>query len=95
MTTTATAHSLTRGRMTSPVKPAMAKTATLTTAAVRLQRMVMSASFLQWLMRLHRTYRSRQQLAELSQHLLADIGLSEAQRQAELRKPFWKSQGPQ
>ncbi|HKK57779.1 MAG TPA: DUF1127 domain-containing protein [Marinobacter sp.] len=53
----------------------------------------MSISVAQWLMRLYLNHRSRQQLAELNEHLLADIGLSEAQRQAELRKPFWKCQG--
>jgi uncharacterized protein YjiS (DUF1127 family) len=56
--------------------------------------MIMSVSFARWLVRLHRNHRSRQQLARLSEHLLADIGLSEAQRQTELRKPFWKNQGP-
>lgn len=92
--TTARVHSLTQSGMTSLLKSAVAKTASLTIPAARVQRMIMSAAFAQWLMRLHRNYRSRQQLAKLSEHLLADIGLSEAQRQAELRKPFWKSQGP-
>jgi uncharacterized protein YjiS (DUF1127 family) len=68
--------------------------AMLAIPVIKVQRMIMSVSFAQWLVRLHRNHRSRQQLAELSEHLLADIGLSEAQRQAELRKPFWKNQGP-
>lgn len=33
---------------------------------------------------------SRQQLARLDARLLADAGISEAQRQAELSKPFWR-----
>lgn len=93
--TTARAHSLTQSRMTSLVNPTIATTATLIVPAVKVQRMIMGVSLAQWFTRLHRNYRSRQQLAGLSEHLLADIGLSEAQRQAELRKPFWKSQGLQ
>ncbi|MDL0432208.1 DUF1127 domain-containing protein [Marinobacter sp. TBZ242] len=46
-----------------------------------------------WLMHMVRTHRSRRQLAQLSDHLLADIGLTEAQRQAEILKPFWKTRG--
>jgi uncharacterized protein YjiS (DUF1127 family) len=33
---------------------------------------------------------SRRQLARLDARLLADAGISESQRQAELRKPFWR-----
>ncbi|BAU71789.1 DUF1127 domain-containing protein [Metapseudomonas furukawaii] len=33
---------------------------------------------------------SRHQLARLDARLLADAGISEAQREAELRKPFWR-----
>jgi len=33
---------------------------------------------------------SRSQLARLDARLLADAGISEAQRQAELSKPFWR-----
>ncbi len=33
---------------------------------------------------------SRRQLARLDARLLADAGISEVQRQAELRKPFWR-----
>lgn len=33
---------------------------------------------------------SRGQLARLDARLLADAGISEAQRQAELSKPFWR-----
>lgn len=39
--------------------------------------------------KVRRNQRSRRQLAELSDHLLADIGLTEAQRQTEISKPFW------
>ncbi len=37
-----------------------------------------------------RRRRSRRQLARLDARLLADAGISEAQRRAELRKPFWR-----
>ena len=33
---------------------------------------------------------SRRQLARLDGRLLTDAGISESQRQAELRKPFWR-----
>ncbi|WP_137817659.1 MULTISPECIES: DUF1127 domain-containing protein [unclassified Pseudomonas] len=33
---------------------------------------------------------SRHQLARLDSRLLADAGISEAQRYAELNKPFWR-----
>lgn len=33
---------------------------------------------------------SRRQLARLDARLLADAGISEAQRQQELSKPFWR-----
>lgn len=35
-------------------------------------------------------HRSRRQLAQLDSRLLADTGISAAQRQAELNKPFWR-----
>ncbi|MDI9244780.1 DUF1127 domain-containing protein [Marinobacter sp. CHS3-4] len=54
----------------------------------------MLPSIVRWLMKLHRNHRSRQQLARLDSRLLEDIGISEAQRQACLRKPLWKLQGP-
>jgi uncharacterized protein YjiS (DUF1127 family) len=34
--------------------------------------------------------RTRRQLAKLNAQQLADAGISEAQRQAELDKPFWR-----
>ena len=34
--------------------------------------------------------RSRQQLAQLSEYLLEDIGLDRCQVNAELEKPFWR-----
>lgn len=34
--------------------------------------------------------RSRRQLAQLDARLLADTGISEAERQVELSKPFWR-----
>jgi len=46
----------------------------------------MLASVLQW----QRRVVSRRQLARLDTRLLADAGISEAQRQAELSKPFWR-----
>ncbi|HEX5843943.1 MAG TPA: DUF1127 domain-containing protein [Pseudomonas sp.] len=44
------------------------------------------ATVLQWQRRLV----SRRQLARLDARLLADAGISEAQRHAELSKPFWR-----
>jgi uncharacterized protein YjiS (DUF1127 family) len=44
------------------------------------------SSLLQW----RRRAVSRSQLARLDARLLADAGISEAQRQAELSKPFWR-----
>ncbi|TGN40708.1 DUF1127 domain-containing protein [Marinobacter confluentis] len=46
-----------------------------------------------WVMQMLQSRRTRRHLAQLSDHLLADIGLTEEQRQAELLKPFWKIQG--
>ncbi|OVZ35458.1 hypothetical protein CDO43_40090 [Pseudomonas aeruginosa] len=37
-----------------------------------------------------RRIQSRRQLARLDSRLLADAGISEAQRYAELNKPFWR-----
>ncbi|MCY1284711.1 hypothetical protein D3C76_826030 [compost metagenome] len=37
-----------------------------------------------------RRIESRRQLARLDSRLLADAGISEAQRYAELSKPFWR-----
>jgi len=37
-----------------------------------------------------RNWHTRQQLARLDSRQLADAGISEAQRQAELAKPFWR-----
>jgi uncharacterized protein YjiS (DUF1127 family) len=37
-----------------------------------------------------RNLRTRRQLAGLSSRQLADAGISEAQRRAELDKPFWR-----
>lgn len=44
------------------------------------------STVLQW----QRRVISRRQLARLDSRLLADAGISEAQRQAELNKPFWR-----
>lgn len=46
----------------------------------------MLATVLQW----QRRAVSRRQLARLDARLLADAGISEAQRHAELSKPFWR-----
>jgi uncharacterized protein YjiS (DUF1127 family) len=43
------------------------------------------ATLLYW----RRNLRTRRQLARLDARQLADAGISEAQRQAELSKPFW------
>ncbi|MCY1285304.1 hypothetical protein D9M68_377300 [compost metagenome] len=34
--------------------------------------------------------RTRRQLAQLDERLLADVGISRSERSAELRKPFWR-----
>ncbi|HLD65994.1 MAG TPA: DUF1127 domain-containing protein [Pseudomonas sp.] len=44
------------------------------------------ANLLLW----QRRIASRHQLARLDSRLLADAGISEAQRYAELSKPFWR-----
>ncbi|MEX6500479.1 DUF1127 domain-containing protein [Pseudomonas zhanjiangensis] len=46
----------------------------------------MVAALLTW----QRRRTSRRQLARLDARLLADAGISEAQRHAELSKPFWR-----
>ncbi|WP_079204218.1 DUF1127 domain-containing protein [Pseudomonas sp. CC6-YY-74] len=46
----------------------------------------MVAALLIW----QRRVTSRRQLARLDARLLADAGISEAQRYAELSKPFWR-----
>lgn len=45
--------------------------------------------------RMIRNQRTRNQLAQLSDHLLDDIGLTRAQRNEEIRKPFWVDKGEQ
>lgn len=42
------------------------------------------------LKRWHQYARTRQQLAELDERQLADLGISPADRAAELDKPFWR-----
>jgi uncharacterized protein YjiS (DUF1127 family) len=37
-----------------------------------------------------RNWHTRRQLARLDSRQLADAGITEAQRQAELEKPFWR-----
>lgn len=39
---------------------------------------------------IRRNLRTRSQLARLDSRQLADAGITEAQRQAELEKPFWR-----
>lgn len=62
-------------------------------AVAKAQKAVMAVISGKWLMQMLQAHRSRRHLAQLSDHLLADIGLTEAQRQAELLKPFWNIQG--
>ncbi|ESQ98990.1 hypothetical protein F753_12990 [Stutzerimonas chloritidismutans AW-1] len=45
---------------------------------------------LQVLQRWQRNYRTRQQLAQLDDRQLADIGISHSERVSELDKPFWR-----
>lgn len=54
-----------------------------TTSALPLR---LFATLLLW----QRRILSRRQLARLDSRLLADAGISEAQRHAELSKPFWR-----
>ena len=98
--TTAPVHSLTPAAISRAAKSAIAKPATglmtwVMTWVIMVQRMIVRISLAGWFVRLYRNHRSRRELAALSPHLLADIGVSEEQRQAELRKPFWKNQGPE
>lgn len=44
-----------------------------------------------WILRLHDQQQQRRVLLELDDHLLADIGLTREQAQAEARQPFWLS----
>ncbi len=37
-----------------------------------------------------RNYRTRQQLAQLDDRQLADVGISHSERASELDKPFWR-----
>ncbi|WP_249678556.1 DUF1127 domain-containing protein [Pseudomonas abieticivorans] len=39
---------------------------------------------------LHETSRTRRLLSELNEQQLSDIGVSHADRMAELEKPFWR-----
>lgn len=45
---------------------------------------------LRLLQRWQRNYRTRQQLAQLDDRQLADVGISHSERAAELNKPFWR-----
>jgi len=44
------------------------------------------SNFMLW----QRRVNTRRELARLDDRLLADAGISEAQRQRELKKPFWR-----
>jgi len=44
------------------------------------------SNFMLWQRRIN----TRRELARLDERLLADAGISEAQRQRELKKPFWR-----
>jgi len=45
---------------------------------------------LRLLQRWQRNYRTRQQLAQLDDRQLADVGISHSERAAEREKPFWR-----
>ena len=45
---------------------------------------------LRLLQRWQRNYRTRQQLAQLDDRQLADVGISHSERATELDKPFWR-----
>ncbi len=40
--------------------------------------------------RLWRRYRSRMELAHMNEHMLKDIGVTFAEAERELNKPFWR-----
>ena len=42
------------------------------------------------LLRMHERWRQRQDLRELEDHLLRDIGITREQAQHEASKPFWR-----
>jgi len=56
-------------------------------AQVRLGKMLKTAhkTLFVWLQR----HNSRKSLAHLSDHMLKDVGLTKAQVEAEISKPFW------
>lgn len=85
--TTANIHSVSKTEITCKAMPAvkagsvvMVIIAVAKKAWLRIERMI-------------RNHRTRNQLAELSDHLLDDIGLTRAQRNEEIRKPFWVDSG--
>jgi uncharacterized protein YjiS (DUF1127 family) len=45
---------------------------------------------LRLLQRWQRNYRTRQQLAQLDDRQLADVGISHSERATQLDKPFWR-----
>lgn len=66
--------------MTAPARPPAARPLRLAFADALCDRLS------RWLIRA----RTRRRLAELEARELADIGLSEAERRRECRKPFWR-----
>ena len=65
------------------------------THALRLGRQtaITSTVFPRWLAalrRMHERWRQRQDLRELDDHLLGDIGITREQARREARKPFWR-----
>jgi uncharacterized protein YjiS (DUF1127 family) len=88
--TTAPIHSLIHGGI---IRAAKSVIAGPVAAVAKMQNAMVTFSLAGWLMRLYRNHRSRRQLAALDSRLLADIGISEADRQAELGKAFWKTGG--
>ena len=91
--TTAHVHSLTQGEIARSANSAKSAAANKAMTVVKaVQRMMIGTGLIGWLKQAIRSHRSRQQLANLDARLLRDIGLTEAQRYAELAKPFWKTQ---
>jgi len=90
--TTAPLHSLIHGGIIRAAKSVIATPAAVAKIA-KVQRVTVTFPLAGWLMRLYRNHRSRRQLWALDSRLLADIGISEAERRAELAKPLWKTQG--
>jgi uncharacterized protein YjiS (DUF1127 family) len=78
-----------KGMQASQCEAANAKTADFFTG---LPKLVLGgvAGLFRTLVEWQKRHNERRQLAELDLHLLRDIGITEEDRQQELRKPVWR-----